>query len=141
MFCIPSFLAIQIPLMFTMQQFQILEICTLFQQTKLQIFILTINVILHASTGKFIVKKREGIIVSSTLFSTYLEFLVYYNNIIIFSIFYLYFLQELEETVKEKDYIIKVWFLFINTALIDKSSKFVFTYNPIQIISRIKGNI
>ena len=87
------------------------------------------------------VKKREGIIVSSTLFSTYLEFLVFYNDIIIFSIFYLYFLQELEETVKEKDYIIKVWFLFINTALIDKSSKFVFTYNPIQIISRIKGNI
>ena len=86
------------------------------------------------------VKKREGIIVSSTLFSTYLELLIFYN-IIIFSIFYLYFLQELEETVKEKDYIIKVWFLFINTALIDKSSKFVFTYNPIQIISRIKGNI
>ena len=97
--------------------------------------------ILHASKGKFNVKKREGIIVSSTLFSTYLEFLVYYNNIIIFSIFYLYFLQELEETVKEKDYIIKVWFLVFNAALIDKSSKFVFTYNPIQIISRIEGNI
>ena len=86
------------------------------------------------------VKKREGIIVSSTLFSTYLELLIFYN-IIIFSIFYLYFLQELEETVKEKDYIIKVWFLVFNAALIDKSSKFVFTYNPIQIISRIEGNI
>ena len=96
--------------------------------------------ILHASKGKFNVKKREGIIVSSTLFSTYLELLIFYN-IIIFSIFYLYFLQELEETVKEKDYIIKVWFLVFNAALIDKSSKFVFTYNPIQIISRIKGNI
>lgn len=96
--------------------------------------------ILHASKGKFNVKKREGIIVSSTLFSTYLELLIFYN-IIIFSIFYLYFLQELEETVKEKDYIIKVWFLVFNAALIDKSSKFVFTYNPIQIISRIEGNI